>query len=65
MILLYGSKKWVVTDMMMRVMGGFNHRIARRITEMTVKKGDGRKYKWALVYTELEVTGLWTIWYYV
>ena len=44
-VLLYGSKIWVVTDAMMKVMELFHHRIARRIEVMTARKGDDREWE--------------------
>ena len=41
LVLLYGSEIWVVTDVMMTVLEGFHHRIARRIEGMIVKNGNG------------------------
>ena len=34
-VLLYGSERWVVIGEMIKVLTGFNHRAARRITGMT------------------------------
>ena len=31
-VLLYGSKKWVLTPRIQRVLGGFHHRVARMLT---------------------------------
>ena len=43
-VLLYGRKIWVVTDAMMTVLEGFNHRFVRRTMGMTVKKGYSREW---------------------
>ena len=40
--LLYGRKRWVVTDAKMTVLGGFHHRIVRQITGITARKSNGR-----------------------
>ena len=40
-VLLYGSKSWVVTGEMLKVLEGFHHRAERRITGLTVKHGAG------------------------
>ena len=32
MVLLYGSKSWLIMDTMMKVLEAFHHRIDRRIT---------------------------------
>ena len=38
-VLLYGSKIWVVMDTMMKVLEGFHHKISRWILGMTVRRG--------------------------
>ena len=40
-VLLYGSESWVVTGDILKVLEGFLHRAARRITEMTAAHGEG------------------------
>ena len=40
-VLLYGSKIWLVTDLMMAVIELFRHRIAIRIAGMTERKVNG------------------------
>ena len=37
-VLLYGSKSWVVTEAMLKILEGFHHRAARRIAGMMVKR---------------------------
>ena len=37
LVLLYGSKIWVVTGYMIKVLTGFRHSAAQRITGMTAK----------------------------
>ena len=39
-VLLYGREIWVVTDVMMTVLEGFHHKTARRIAEMTSRRGN-------------------------
>ena len=48
-VLLYGSKSWVVTGDMLKVLEGFHHQTAWRITEMTAKRGAGGEWKYFLV----------------
>ena len=60
-VLLYWSEIWVVTDAMMTVLNGFHHRIARRISGITVQRGNAREWEWALVNFALEVTWLFMI----
>ena len=31
-VLFYGSETWVVTSLIWRVLGGFHHRLTRRLT---------------------------------
>ena len=38
-VLLYGSEIWVVTGGILKVLDGFHHREARRITGVTEKRG--------------------------
>ena len=45
-LILYGSKIWVVNGEMLKVLPGFHHQAARRITGMTEKRfrgGDGSR----------------------
>ena len=58
-VFLYGGKIWVATDKTMTVLEGFHHRIAKQISGMTARKGDGREREWDSVDAKLEVTGLW------
>ena len=44
LVLLYGSKIWVVTGEMPKVLTAFHHWAARRITGMTTKRGAGREW---------------------
>ena len=63
--LLYGSEIWVVMDTMMKILEGFHHSIARRILGVTVGKGEGGEWEWALVDATVEEIGIWTIREYV
>ena len=40
-VLFYGSKIWVVTGEILKVLEGFHHQAALRITGVTVKRGLG------------------------
>ena len=64
-MLLYGSKNWVVMDAMVTVIEGFHNRIARRIAGMTASKGNRGEYEWASVDASLESTSLCPIREYV
>ena len=43
-VLLYGSKSWVVTGDMFKVLEGFHHRAAQHITRKTDKHGLGGEW---------------------
>ena len=61
MELLYGSKIWVVTAEMLKVLKVFHHQLARRIAGNTDRwKVDGER-EWTLVAYALGISGLWTI----
>ena len=40
-VLLYDREMWVVTGEMLKVLTGFHHQAARRITGITAKRGAG------------------------
>ena len=61
LVLLYGSKIWVVMYSMMTVLEVFCHRIDRCIAEMTIKKANGREWWCTSADATLETTGLWSI----
>ena len=56
-VILYGSESLVVVYTMMKILGGFYHRISGRISVMTAQTGDGREWEWVSVDVALEVTG--------
>ena len=43
-VLLYVSESWVVTGAMLKLLEGFHHRAARRITGMTETRGAGGEW---------------------
>ena len=43
--LLYGSEICVVMDTIMMILGGFHHRIERRISGMTLRRGNGGEWE--------------------
>ena len=45
-VLLYGSKRLVVTGEMIKVLTRFHHLAARRITRMTAKCGAGGEWEY-------------------
>ena len=40
-VLLYRSETWVLTPHIQRVLGGFHHRVTRRLTVRQPQKGQG------------------------
>ena len=44
-VILYGNESWVLTREMIKVLEGFHHQAARRITGMIVKRGSGGEWK--------------------
>ena len=38
-VLLYGSEAWAMTPRIGRVLGGFHHRVDRRLTERQPRRG--------------------------
>ena len=53
--LLYGSEGWVVTGVMLKVLEGFHHEAARRITEMMAKRGAGGEWEYPSVVNTIRV----------
>ena len=64
-VILYGSKRWVVMEEMFKVLEGFHHRAAQRITVLTKKRGAGRDWEDPSVVEALETTGLHPIGVYL
>ena len=42
LVMIYGSDTWVLTPRMKRVLGGFHHRVARKLTGRQPLRGQGR-----------------------
>ena len=53
-VLLYGRKSWVVTEAMLKVLEGFNHRAARHITGMTSICGANAEWEYPPVVAAME-----------
>ena len=64
-MLFYGSKIWVVTGEMLKVLEGFHHLVDQRITGLTEKCGAGGEWEYPSVVEELETAGPHTIWVYI
>ena len=46
LVLLYGSGRWVVTRVMLKVIEGFHHRVARSIAGKTARRTAIGKCEW-------------------
>ena len=64
-VILYGSKIWVVTGEILKVLEGFQHRAARRITGMSDKRGAGGEWEYPLVVEAMEAAGIQPIGVYI
>ena len=62
-VLLYGSKSWVVTREMLKVLTVFHHRVARQITGMTAKRWAGREWDYPEVEEAMDSAGIHPIEY--
>ena len=65
LVLFYGSKSWVVTGEMLKVLAGFHHRAAQQITGMTAKLGAGGEWEYPPVVEAMEDTGIHPIGVYI
>ena len=63
--LLYGSKSWVVTREMTKVLTAFHHRAALWITGTTSKRGAGGEWEYPEVDEVMESAGLHPIVVYI
>ena len=61
MLLLYGSNIWVVTGEMLKVLEGFHHQAAWRISGMTARNTEDREWEYPQVADALEAAGIWQI----
>ena len=64
-VLLCGIKSWVVTVKMLKVLTGFHHWAAHRVTGMTVKRGSGREWDYPSVEEDMEAVGIHPIGVYI
>ena len=55
---MYDSEIWVVTRDMLKVLEGFHHRAARRITGMTEKRGAGGEWEYFSVVEAMKSAGI-------
>ena len=64
-ILLYGSEIWVVMGVMLKVMEGFYHWVAIRISDNIDRRTMDGECEWPPVEDALEISGLWPIKEYI
>ena len=57
MVLIYGSDTWVLTPHMQRVLGGFHHRVARRLTGRQPRKGRDGGWVYPPLYDAMAESG--------
>ena len=57
-VLLHGIESWVVMGAMLKVIEGFHHRVARRITGMTARHTMIVEWEWTPVAEALDTTGI-------
>ena len=60
LVLFFGSKIWVVTGEMLKVLEGFLHLAVRRIKRMSEKVGAGRDWEYPLAVESTKSAGLHT-----
>ena len=65
LVLLYGSKIWVVTRYMLKVLTGLHHQAARQIMGMTAKCAAGGEWEYPSVVEATEAAGLHPIRVYI
>ena len=56
--MIYGSETWVMTPHMKRVLGGFHHRVARRMMGQKPQKGRGGGWVFPLLEYAMVEAGL-------
>ena len=64
-VLLYGCESWVITDSMRKVLEGFHHRIARRISGLVAQRIGDNQWEYPPIADALEAAGLWTMKEYI
>lgn len=64
-VLLYGSETWVVTPQMLKMLDGFHHRIARRITNKMPTRLGNDTWHYPPIQEALDDAGLYTITEYI
>ena len=64
-VLLYRSESWLVMGEMLKILEGFHHWAASRITGMMATCGSGREWVYPLLVAAMDATGLHTIGEYI
>ena len=64
-VIFYGSKSWVVTGEMLKVLTEFHHKAAQRITGVVANCRVGRELEYQLVNEAMEAAGLHPIRVYI
>ena len=64
-VLLYGCETWVVTDSMVKVLEGFHHRVARRITGRMARRLPSGEWHYPSFKKALRKAGLWSMREYI
>ena len=57
-VLLYGSRSWIVTKDMLKIMEGFHHQADQRIAGISYRKFAEGVWEGSLMEEDLEVSGL-------
>jgi len=63
-VLLYGCESWNITSAMLRVLRGFHHRVARRLTGMLPRQV-GNRWVYPPIAEVLEAAGMHTVDHYI
>ena len=65
LVLVYGSNIWVVMGAVLKVLGGFHHRVAIIITGITAQCTTSREWEWPPVVEVLDTSGIYPIKEYI
>ena len=60
-VLLHGCETWTITDSILKVLEGFHHWIARRISGKTAIRVGDNQWECPPIEEALEEAGLWTM----
>ena len=64
-VILYGSKRWMVTGEMLKVLEGFHNWVVQWIMGLTEKRGAGGEWENPSVVEAMETAGLHPIGVYI